>query len=348
MRLLIDPTSKEAYRSLTDDHPFRFPDFSVGDVVPIFVALTPKIGQQWDSNIFAPIDVSDYTIRVALGGLTLPDSGSFSVSYDSETSPLRIAWNPTASDLESALNEIDALDLIGGVDVVGSDGFFTITFRDVGVVELIEADPVDLVPVSLIEIVRATTGDVDTREVQTFRIRQDVGAVATLEDDSETPAIVVTVVQAGTVSLNHEVRLTFPSDRWGGRWTFTALGGTSDFIPYAASQEQIQAAIEAMTVVGKNNISVTQESENVFFLMFKNGRGLQDIGTITADGTALQVITTKSGELDLTGAQVEFLFAGNEPTAIVQFEVEATPASGSTEIVLRKDVILHRSILAPN
>lgn len=345
MKLLIDTTKKECYRSVSDDHPDRLPDFTVGDIVPISVALAPRIINQWDTNLFAPIDVSGYTIRAALGGFKSPTSGTFPVTYSAQTSALRVPFNPAALDLEVALNLIDAIDDLGGLDVTGDDGFFTITWRLVGSRSLIQASATDLIPISVIEIAEKTAGSVSVREVQTLRIRQDTGAVATLGTSSSSPAITVTEVTAGDATHNAKVRLTFPADRWGGTWTFTANSGTSDLIGYSASQEQMQAAIEAMTVIGTGNVSVNQETELTYLVMFKNGRGLQAISSISADGTTLKVIGTKSGSLDLTTAAVSYLIPAGEESALVSLEIEATPSGGSAEKVLERDVILRRSVI---
>lgn len=344
MKLLIEPDEKEAFRSLTDDHPARLQDFTIGDVIALSVALIPRIIQQWDSKLFAPIDLTDWTIRVAVGGFQLPVSGSFPLTYTT-TSATRISYDPTAEEIEASLNSIAAITALGGLDVVGENGFFIITWRLVGVRNLILSDASDLVPVSLIEIEEAIAGDVDTREVQTLRIRQDVGAFVTLLVDSTAPAITVAVVAQGSGSVNHKIRLTFPSDRWNGNWTFTALGGTSDFIDHDAGQEEIQAAIAAITAVGSNNVSVTQEDENNFLVMFKNGRGNQDITGISADGTTLKVIGTKSGDLDLRSPRMEFLIPDDSDSILTSLEVEATPDAGLPEKVLRRDVVLNRAVI---
>lgn len=346
MKLLIDPEAKQAYRSLVDDHPARLPEFVIGDVLPISVGLIPRIVIQWDVNIFAPLPLTDWTVRVGIGGFALPVSGTFPISYASVESDLSVSAQPTADELATALNAIAAIDSLGGVDVTGGDGFFVVTFREDGVRELIEADPAVLVPVSIIEITQAVEGTVSAREVQTLRIRQDVGTLAELGVDSESPAITVTLVTLGTGSANHKIRLTFPSDRWNGSWTFSALTGTSDLISYAASQEQMEAAIAAMVAIGTGNVSVTQEDEDNFLVMFKNGRGNQEITGISADGTSLGVIGTKSGELDLRTPGMEFLIPSGKESAITVLEIEATPSGGSPEKILRRAVILHRPAIS--
>lgn len=346
MILLIDSGSKEAVRSLTDDHLGELPDLTVGDIVPVSVAILNRIMSQWDSNLFSPIDVSAYTIRIALGGFQRPVSGSFPVSYSAETGADRVSFNPDDEELETVLNSISTVTALGGVDVAGENGFFIITWRLVGVRALIVADPADLVPVSLIEIKRAITGTISVREVQTLELRQDVGAIATLATNSASPSITVTLVTQGDATHNHKIRLTFPGNRWGGTWTFSAISVTSDSISHAPSAEQIQSAIEALSSIGLGNVAVSQETENDFLVIFKNGRGNQAISGIAADGTTLKVIGTKSGNLDLTVPAMSFLIPDDEESAVVSLEVESTPGSGSPEKVLQTDVILNRAVIS--
>lgn len=346
MRLLIDADEKEAFRSLSDDHLFRLPDFTIGDIIPVSVAVIQKIVSQFDSNLFIPLDVSDYTIRIGLGAFQLPTQGSFPLTYSAETGGVLASFDPTADELSTILNSISTVVALGGLDVSGEDGFFIATWRLPGARSLIVADATNLVPLSAIDIVEITAGTVSVQEVQSIRISQEIGALATLGTNSASPTITITLVTQGDSTHNHKVRLTFPADRWGGSWTFSAISVTSDLIPHSPGEEEIEAAIEAMVSIGNGNVDVTQEDENNFLVMFKNGRGNQAIAGISADGTTLKVIGTKSGSLDLTGAGMEFLIPEGEDYAVVQLEVESTPGGGSPEKILNEVVILNRAVIA--
>lgn len=348
MRLLIEPSEKELFPSLSDDHPRRLPELQIGDILPLSVALINRASNQFNGNVFIPVsEIDGYEVRVAIGGFSSPTSGTFPVTYSSETADERLSYDPTAEELESALNSISTVDSGGGVDVTGADGFFTITWREDGVRSAIEADASDLVPSSIIEIETVIPGNPTTREVQTLRIRQDVGAIAELTDDSDDPEITVTIATQGGSGDNHVVRLTFPPDRWGGRWTFEARGGTSGWIPHSATQEQIQTALEAIAEIGAGNVAVYQEDENNYLVMFQNALGLQDITGIDANGENLSIIATKSGSLDLTDPRVGFLIPAGESNVLTTLEVEATPQSGDPEKVLSRSVILKRGIITP-
>ena len=335
MQLLCEEYEKQVYPTLRNGRPARLPSFHVGEVQPLSVGVMRRIREPWDSRIFSPIELDDWTIQAAIGGgFILPVAGTFTLTPDETTTD--IAFNATAEQIADAL-------IAAGIDVTvqGAEGFFTITFNDVGAQTLITGNAAQLTPLSILDIARAVTGDADTQEVQTLRITQNVGTLATLSTASAAAEATVEVVQVGDATHNHKVRVTLPDNRYGGTWTYTSAGVESEPIGYDDSAEQIERVLEALSSVGTGNVSVDQETEHEFLITYVGSKALTAISNIDADGSTLRVISTKSGSLDLRTSGIEALLNGRVQQ-VVRLEIEGTSATGTPQKLLSQDVLLVR------
>lgn len=345
--VLLDMDELKAPKSLWDERARRWPDLSSGSSMPLAVALASRIRDQWDSRIFSPIDPADYAIKASVGGgFVLPVDGTATLAWEGDTTE-DIRADVSAAEIESALNALTSFTENGGVTVLGSDGFFFVTWNEPGARTLITADASKLVPLSVIDVQRSVTGDDDpaTNEVQTIRFSQNVGALATLDDDSESAAVQTTVetVTVGDGTHNHKVRINLPPERYGGEFTYTSGSEESDTIGWDDNAAQIEAAIEAISAVGAGNVSVTQDGPDSFLVAYKGTKGLQAIVGIAIDGSALRVVATKSGTLDLRTAGIDMLLNGSQER-VVTFEIEFTPPDDSPPVKFQQDVLLRRAI----
>lgn len=344
MQVLIEEYEKRHYPSVWDGRPGRLPSFQVGETQPLSVGVMRRIQLPWDSRIFTPIDVEDWTIQAAIGGtFVLPVAGSFPLTYDDELTR-SIGYNPDATEIADALNALETVTALGGVSVQGSEGFFQITFTEAGVRELLTGNAAELSPLSILDIQRVVTGDVDTQEVQTLRITQNVASLATLSTDSADAAASFVTVQAGDATHNHKVRVTLPENRYGGTWTYTSASVESQPIGYDDSEEEIKTILEAISGVGTGNVSVERETEHEYLITYIGARALTLIAGIAVSGANLRVITTKSGTLDLRTAGIEALLNGAQ-ARVVSLEIEGTPASGTPQKLLKQDVLLTRPVI---
>lgn len=343
MKLLVNYSEDRIAKSLYDDHDFHVPDFTVGEHLPLEIALISRIARPWDSRIFTPIDPTDWTVTAALGAKREGVGGTFHVNYDTETGTILVPVNGTqASEIEAALNALALIVTAGGVVVSGENGFFTISFNNVGAREVFEADATQSIPFMLLEFVRLVTGDGSTREVQTLSISQDVAALVECTDDSAAPVATVTVLVVGSITENAQVRITLPPDRWGGTWVATVAGNQSDLIDWDASGEEVQRALELITGVGAGNVAVAQDGDDSFVILFR-GALVHTAITVTATATTLKVIQTKNGVLDLSVSQMHFLLNGQE-SALVGFEIEVTPPAGDP-MKIQVDAIVRLAVI---
>lgn len=346
MLLPIEPDEQQAYRSLYDDRRARIPEIHPGDQIPLSVGIVKRVQHQYDSRIFTPQDTSGWTIRAAIGaGFMLPVGGNWPVTYGADTSEEIIPANPTQEDISMALNLLDSVIAAGGVTVQGADGFFTITFDEVGARTMISGNPAELVPLSILDFQRAVTGDSETQEVQTLRILQNTGALASLSTASASPSASVALVTQGDATHNHKVRVTLPADRWGGTWTYTSASVESDPIGYDDDPALIEDILEAVSTIGSGNVTVTRESDDTLLVSYKGTKALQAIAGIAVDGSALLVVGTKSGTLDLRGPAVDFLLPNGVASAVVSLSIEGTPSGGVPRVIFQRDVLLVRPVI---
>lgn len=346
MQLLIEQETQQAYAGLYADRPLILREIIAGGLLPLSLVRLQRIRNPFDARVFTPLDWIDWSdIRVSLGGaFQLPVSGAWPISFEDQTSQLLVPANPSAMDLQAALDLIDSIEDAGGIDVAGENGFFVLSFVEKGVRNLIEGDATDLVPLSVLEFKTALAGDVNTRAVQTLRIRQNVAASVELSDDSEPSEIALEEIQVGDAEHNHKVRVTLPHDRWGGSWTFTKGADESGLLGWDDNDAQIESVLESIETIGANNVSVRRESEDSYLIEFIVDLANTAIADLSVTGTALRLIASKEGALDLSGAGVDYLLNGTD-SQVVTLEIEGIPPDGDAPVkLLSRDVVLRRAV----
>ena len=135
--------------------------------------------------------------------------------------------------------------------------------------------------------------------------------------------------------------------------TIAGTGGTvqrtnareTDFINYAASATDVATALAA--IIGTGTISATKQGDGSWIIMFIGTAANLDMGTITADASALQSLTGVTGSLDLRVAAVDLLLGG--ATSISSdFEIELTPPAGAPfKVVGATAITLNRALISP-
>mgnify|MGYP000913085239 FL=1 len=73
----------------------------------------------------------------------------------------------------------------------------------------------------------------------------------------------------------------------GGTFTLSFGGETTSAIAYNAAAAAVEAALEALTTIGANNVSVSGEAGGPYAVTFTEGLGEQDVALMTADGASL-------------------------------------------------------------
>ncbi len=89
------------------------------------------------------------------------------------------------------------------------------------------------------------------------------------------------------------VQRVLPLDATGGTYTLTFEGEETTPLPYKASHLEVQAALEALSTIGPNNVSVTEGESSPWegrdhIIAFTGELAKKDLGAITADGSGLE------------------------------------------------------------
>lgn len=359
LELLINEVEKKSVRSLFDDRLSIFPDvIAAGDTLPLQVGVVDRIQNPWNSRKFTPQDLTSTTFRAALGlGFLSPVDGKTTSTFTAADSSTQTTAEldfvtMTDADLELALNALSKVVAIGGVTVSqpsAGDSFFVVTFNSVGVRNLLSFDASNLVPLSIVDVQRAVTGDADTRETQTIRFVQNAGAINTISSAVASAGVTLSNPQDGGAGLNEQYRVQLTGGIYKGSFTIsktTGTTGTSVAIPFDDTEAQIKAKLEATTGVGTGNVSVNQEDEKTFLIEFIGSLANTAI-TLTANGANLTAIPELSGTLDLRTPGVQMLLNGSEER-VVSLEIEKTVGVQAPVKVLRRDVLLVRPTIEAN
>lgn len=371
-----------------------------------------------------------------------------------------IVYNPSAAQIQTALDATAWETAAGGITVTGEDGFFYFTFTTAGARSAMHGDTSNLAPLSIADFGELLPGSTNVAEVQILRLVQNPGAYVSMTLRNDAAAAGVALVQTGGAGLNAKVRVSLTTRQsglltTGGIYTivafvagdsFTNVGAASNatgitfvatgttpttwsngsalrrvdalapydgqfsitvrsvesaMLDFDASAEDVVAALEALELtsgllitgakykiverlgsdvftnvgaaanttgtvftasgttpttwtslsrlspVAAGNVSVSRESVGQYLIVFQGDMANTAMGSITADGSALRVIPTLSGTLDLRTSGMDLLLGGDTEVAIV-FEIETTPFGESVQKVFREDGTLIDSIFDPS
>lgn len=460
MFVVIDPDLKRAYGDLVSESPVEGLDtVQHGSTVPLEVCIAKRIPSPTGARVREPQNLTGWSLRAALGqGFLLPVAGTWTITFGANTTA-DIPFNPTAQEIEDALNAIASVIAAGGVTVEGENGFFTIVFGDDGVRALLVGNVDDLAPLSVADFGELIAGTVDRPEVQVLRLVQNPGAFTSLTVQSDPAAAAVIPVQVGGGGLNAKYRLslsmrssgtlktggvykiesyaagddfvniggvnatgdiftatnTTPTDwtngsvlarvgaqkPYDGQFSIVVRGLESAMLDYNANEATVKEALEnittnsgllvvgakykivsylgtddftnvgagsnatgvvfvasgttptdwagmsVLTPVGVGNVSVSQEDEGLYLIVFQGDMANTAMGTISADGSSLRVPQTLSGVLDLRNANIDLLLGG-EPSVPVDLEFEGTPPEQSVQKLYRQSSTLTDSLFDPS
>lgn len=88
-------------------------------------------------------------------------------------------------------------------------------------------------------------------------------------------------------STDAEQLVTITGNPGGGSFTLTYDGQTTIPIAYNATAAQVESALEALPSIGNGNVSVDGQAGGPYTITFTGQLGAQDVGAVTANGSAL-------------------------------------------------------------
>lgn len=274
------------------------------------------------------------SVKVAIGTIaTRPTSGQWRLSVSStETSDL--AYNASASSLQTALNAIAAVSSAGGVTVTALGDGYSVTWNTVGTKPTILAGTDTLVPSSYESIFVLQTGSLTEREIVYVELRQSPVALA--ESFSALPAPVASVI---TVSAwngsNKVIRTSVSPDPKGGSYVLT-IDGKNAVIPANASVADVRTALVNATYTTYSTITKTGSNQFDIVLTSDDTSSVDDSGLISSLGI--------TGEIDLATSEM-LAYLGSNGSVEATLEVTVT-AGGEERTICQVDCLVANGVIS--
>jgi len=289
------------------------------------------------------VDLTGYSIRVGIGN---PGgdatSGTFTLTFDGDTTTA-LDYNATAGDIDTALNALASMVTAGGCTVTQATAGYQVTFDTVGAQNTITATTDGLFPASSAYIYEATTGDGSTAEVQVVTLEVDNAAYIELTTDISAPSATVTVVREGVTDTTSELqRVEIDGDPYLGTWAVTINGNTSSAISVDATLAEITTAIEGITGIGADNVTVTGSTLD-FTIQFASSLG--NVATAVIDVANLTGAVGKTGSIDLNTNQFLELLGGASSASATLEIVKYDTGNSTSDTVLQQAITCRQDVI---
>lgn len=328
--LYVDQQGKRLVNGPNSTRTAPAPEFIRGDGIPIKVRILKESAsneRRWDDA-----GLTDQNIRVGIGtpGGT-PTSGEFTLTYGGDTTS-SLAYNASASAVETALNALASITSAGGVTVaaVGTGGY-RVTFNTAGARTDFSADSTALYPTSSIVAFEAITGDGSTREVAIIKIEAEPAAYVELTATLDAAGSSISTIREGAAGVGDIQQFELTPEPFDGSYFITIGSAKSAAIQWDATAEEIQTAIEALSGIGAGNVTVTGEFP-LYTATFD--ASLTDVSEMTIDASGLVVPTGRQGTLNTnTAGFVELLAGAADARGTLEVEIYDTNNSTSYTVL---------------
>ena len=288
-------------------------------------------------------------ITMAVGRLDKePTSGSFTITYDGDTTSA-LNYNATATQLQTALNDLDSIASDGGVTVTKTATSYRVLWNTAGVPSgTLAVGSNDLTPTSSIGIGVARTGAVGVRHLVQLHIKQAPVAVCTSWANQDATSVTITQVHAPAYSGDFRIwrMVLAPSPKSGSFRISKTINGVTTWtapISYTPTGEQISAALS-----DEDNgifVSCSQVTMTEFEILQPQVTGdvSDNITALAADGSGLFSYQAKYGVLNLNTLDLELMLNGAASAqATLEIEVEV---DGTRETLVQKSVTVTNDLI---
>lgn len=263
------------------------------------------------------------SIQVAVGTVaTAPISGQWRLSVSS-TETTDLAYNASASAVQTALNALSAVSSAGGVTVADLGGGYSITWNTVGTKPSILAGSDTLAPASYEAILVLQAGDVSTREIVFVELRQSPVALADSFAPIGTPVVSATTVSAWN-GTNKIVRVGIDPAPKGGSFTIT-IGSKTAAVQAFASANDFNVALITAGVTTVSNLTSSGQLQYDIVLSADESVSVNGSGLITSPGV--------TGSLNLATSEL-IAYLGAEASKQASLEISVT-AGGQTQTLVQ-------------
>lgn len=342
MEYIVDVENKRLVSSFTSTRTATPESAVFGDTPDISVRLVES-NEASNANPWRYVDLTGSSIRVAIGNPGGdPTSGTFTLTFSGDTTTA-LNYNATASEVDTALNALASMVTAGGCTVTDASAGYQVTFDSTGDQALITATTDSLSPSSSAYIYEATTGDGSTNEVQVVTLEVDNAAYIELTTDIASPSATVTVVREGVTDTTSELqRVQIGGDPYLGTWAVTINGNTSEAIAVDATLAEITTAIEGITGIGADNVTVTGSTLD-FTIQYASSLG--NVATATIDVANLTGAVGKTGSIDLNTNQFLELLAGASSAQATLEIVKYDTGNSTSDTVYQGNITCQQDVI---
>lgn len=341
IKLFIEPRNGQAFGNFSGSSQISKPTFTLGDTagVEIYLVESTQVASYPRQELPFPVSPG---IKVAVGAIDeAPASGTWSMSFGGNTTTA-LAFNVTATLVQTALNALASITAAGGVTVSKIGDNYNITFNQNGARDVFTTDGSALVPLSSATVAVLQAGSSTKPCITMVHLQRTVAGLATTFNQTEASQISIETLGAWDGS-KATYRLSISPDPKGGSFTlaFDAQTGadvSTSSINVGATALDVQNVLNINSLV--DNVKVTQVGAYSYDITVSVQPGASGL---TANDSGILSFQGYMGELSLNTAEAISLLDGADSIETV-LEVEITSDS-KTLTLLQIPCILKNSVI---
>jgi hypothetical protein len=332
LSLFIDIKNRRLVRDIFSDVETTIPKLTQGDGYNLKLHGVQAAPGRPIGRVYDFVTLPD-TIFAGVGKVGDVDlTGTFTLTYDGDTTSA-ISVNATAAQVQTAINALASITTAGGVTVSGPNGGpWQVAFVSDGVRDFFTANIDSIFPFSGFRAYQLREGTVSAKEIQLLVIDPQLATLAETFTNLPAAAGSVTELQAGASGVPEIQRVSISRDAYDGGFTLSFDGETTQFIPHDADAEEIKQALDALSNIDTDGVTVTGAKPN-WDVSFTGVAGNQNLMTIDVGGLVVPI--GKQGILNLATGGIELLVS-NATSAEAKFEVSGI-VSGNHGTILQSD-----------
>jgi hypothetical protein len=332
LNLYIDIKNRRLVRDIFSDVETVVPKLTQGDgynlrVHGVQAAPGRPVGRVYD---FVPLPDALFVGVGKVGDVDL--TGTFTLIYDGDTTSA-VSVNATAAQVQTAINALASITTAGGVTVSGPDGGpWQVAFVSDGARDFFTANIDSIFPFSGFRAYQLREGTVSAKEIQLLVIDPQLATLAETFTNLPAASGEVTKLQSGASGVPDIQRVSISRDAYDGGFTLSFDGETTQFIPHDADAEEVKQALDALSNIDTDGVTVTGAKPN-WDVSFTGVAGNQNLMTIDVSGLVVPI--GKQGILNLATGGIELLVS-NQSAADAKLEVSGI-VDGNHGTILQAD-----------
>lgn len=320
------------------------PSFTRNDVYKFRVRL-----QERDTSGFLrDIDTTGTSVKIGVGELDQgPTEGAFRLVLNSVTSSA-ITYSSDASTLASRIYTAVSNN-VATVTTFGSEAnSFILTATGTNTAMSFGGDSFTMFPLSSVLISTRRNQSANVQSQQIVKLRRNPAVYADNFSTSSTAGIVsLNKTQDGGSGLNETYKLSIGKDAEGGGVVFNFNSNSTTAIPVGASATSFAEALQAVTGIGANNISVDSGNNlGEYTIAFVRELGGINVATaLTLDASNVVFAKFLESTVTFATAELDELFATDGTETITPtLEIEITE-SGSPKTIYQGDITVRKDLI---